>query len=179
MIVGIEAYSRYGNFLKTNTVPLTRSNVFARVATFWRVMQMKGEEIPTGVYVMRQIILKMIHSRRYSPGPDWLTPQYGKGLNIDKTFSALKMLTRPELTTKWDVDLVFFDDGRRLTPETFHEFCASEHATECIGRGGPCSTRPPRLFGVFATFCQPWICGARHPDIAFVDADSLRATVVM
>ena len=101
---------------------------------------MKGEEMPTGVYVMRQIILKMIHSRRYSPGPDWLTPQYGKGLNIDKTFSALKMLTRPELTTKWDVDLVFFDDGRRLTPETFHEFCASEHATECIARGGPCST---------------------------------------
>ena len=101
---------------------------------------MKGEELPTGVYVMRQVILKMIHSRRYSPGPDWLTPQIGKGLNLDKTFSALKMLTRPELTTKWDVDLVFFDDGRRLTPETFHEFCASEHATECIGRGGPCST---------------------------------------
>ena len=45
---------------------------------------MKGEEMPTGVYVMRQIILKMIHSRRYSPGPDWLTPQYGKGLNIGK-----------------------------------------------------------------------------------------------
>ena len=81
LIVGVEAYSRYGNFLKTSTVPLTRSNVFARVATFWRVMQMKGEEMPTGVYVMRQIILKMIHSRRYSPGPDWLTPQIGKGLH--------------------------------------------------------------------------------------------------
>ena len=101
---------------------------------------MKGEEMPTGVYVMRQIILKMIHSRKFSPGPDWLTPQIGKGRNLDKTFSALKMLTRPELTTKWDVDLVFFDDGRRMTPETFQEFCAGEHATECIARGGPCAT---------------------------------------
>ena len=33
-------------------------------------MQMKGEEMPTSVYVMRQIILKMIHSRKFSPGPD-------------------------------------------------------------------------------------------------------------
>ena len=46
-------------------------------------MQMKGEEMPTGVYVMRDIIVKMIHSGKYSPGPDWLTPQIGKGLNLD------------------------------------------------------------------------------------------------
>ena len=104
-------------------------------------MQMKGEQLPQGTYCMRDIILKMIHSGKYSPGSDWLHPTYGKGLSIDKSFCAFKMCTRPALTTKHDVDLVFFDDGRRLTPETFWHFVAGNHANECIARGGPCSTQ--------------------------------------
>ena len=93
---------------------------------------MKGEQLPQGTYCMRDIILKMIHSGKYSPGSDWLHPTYGKGLSIDKSFCAFKMCTRPALTTKHDVDLVFFDDGRRLTPETFWHFVAGNHANECI-----------------------------------------------
>ena len=52
---GVDAYSRYGNFLKTNTVQLTRHNLLGRVTTFWRVMQMKGEQLPQGTYGMRDI----------------------------------------------------------------------------------------------------------------------------
>ena len=104
-------------------------------------MQMKGEQLPEGTFSMRDIVLKMIHSGKYSPGSDWLHPTYGKGISIDKLFCAFKMCTRPTLTTKHDVDLVFFDDGRRLTPETFWHFVAGNHANECIARGGPCSTQ--------------------------------------
>ena len=56
-------------------------------------MQMKGEQLPQGTYCMRDIILKMIHSGKYSPGSDWLHPTYGKGLSIDKpeSFCAFKI----------------------------------------------------------------------------------------
>ena len=104
-------------------------------------MQMKGDRMPEGTFAMRDVILKMIHTGKYSPGSDWLTPSFGKGLCIDKAFCAFKMCTKPSLTTKHDVDLVFFDDGRRLTPQTFFDFVAGTHASECIARGGPCSTQ--------------------------------------
>ena len=104
-------------------------------------MQMKGDPMPEGTFAMRDIILKMIHTGKYSPGSDWLTPSFGKGLCIDKAFCAFKMCTKPSLTNKNDVDLVFFDDGRRLTPQTFWDFVATTHARDCIARGGPCETQ--------------------------------------
>ena len=97
--------------------------------------------MPEGTFAMRDIILKMIHTGKYSPGSDWLTPSFGKGLCIDKAFCAFKMCTKPSLTNKNDVDLVFFDDRRRLTPQTFWDFAAGNHANGCIARGGPCSTQ--------------------------------------
>ena len=92
---------------------------------------MKGENMPEGAFAMRDILLKMIHTGKYSPGSDWLTPSYGKGLCVDKAFCAFKMCTRPALTNKHDIDLVFFDDGRRLTPQTF-----------CIGPQPRCGPGP-------------------------------------
>ena len=71
------------------------------------------------------------------------------------------VLLKPSLTTKHDVDLVFFDDGRRLTPQTFFDLAAGNRASECIARGGPCATQEG--WGLFMT----------HFDVHHMDQSSL------
>ena len=131
-----------GNFSKTNTVKITRLNIFDRVATFRRVMAIRGDtSCPPGPNELKFIILKMLHSGKFSPTSDWVLGRFGMGMDDVRSETMLKMVTEPASCNLADVNLIFFEGEKRrprVSSAQLMDLIVDNHVPECALNGGPC-----------------------------------------
>ena len=110
-MIGFATYAKYGNYLKTNTVSITRNNILHKAVTFRRMMAARGDPFGSEAVTpetLAKVILYMIWSRKFSPASEWILPRVGDGLNEDRAFAAFRMCCDPSRTTLQDVNVVFF-----------------------------------------------------------------------
>lgn len=64
---------------------------------------------PIQEWDIKEIVWRMIRTKRYCPHAHWCIPQQGRGMWWGKAQALWRLCTAPEEASREDVDIVFFD----------------------------------------------------------------------
>ena len=113
---------------------LTSRNLTQRALLWWQ-LEMKCSRQTTN---LRFILLDMIRSRKFFPGPGWVASN-GGGMDMERVNSLWRTITFPEDTTLHDIDNIFFcrDGATSRNSRYFHDSQDSDRPGEFFSRNGP------------------------------------------
>lgn len=103
-----------------NRVVLTSHNIFTRAAMFHKFMSRH----PLGAS-FAQTMVEMHRTGKYIPDAKWLIPTAGRGMVAARAEAAWMMFLQPDMVTRSDINLVYFQEAQSLRDEplTFVHCC--------------------------------------------------------